>query len=135
MVERRSLHFHSGKTCRMNPSHKDLRYTATNRCVGCARARAVKRDRLMSPATRARVRAQKYASHHKKRGLPDPTRPQPHSCECCGRPRATHRRLDLDHEHASNRFRGWLCNTCNRGIGLLGDTISGVKRALRYLKR
>lgn len=31
-------------------------------------------------------------------------------------------------------FRGWLCGKCNTGIGLLGDTVEGVKRAWVYMK-
>jgi Recombination endonuclease VII len=32
-------------------------------------------------------------------------------------------------------IRGVLCSNCNRGVGLLGDDIEGVRRALDYLKR
>jgi len=32
-------------------------------------------------------------------------------------------------------IRGALCPNCNRGIGLLGDDIQGVRRALEYLHR
>jgi hypothetical protein len=32
-------------------------------------------------------------------------------------------------------IRGVLCQNCNRGIGLLGDDIEGVRRALDYLHR
>jgi Recombination endonuclease VII len=32
-------------------------------------------------------------------------------------------------------IRGVLCPNCNRGIGLLGDDIEGIRRALDYLKR
>lgn len=32
-------------------------------------------------------------------------------------------------------IRGALCQNCNRGIGLLGDSIEGVQKALEYLSR
>ena len=32
------------------------------------------------------------------------------------------------------RIRGLLCQTCNRGIGLLGDTIKSIEKTLAYLK-
>ena len=32
-------------------------------------------------------------------------------------------------------IRGALCQNCNRGLGLLGDDIEGVRRALDYLHR
>ncbi len=43
--------------------------------------------------------------------------------------------MHLDHDHTTGKFRGWLCNCCNRAFGMLGDTISGLERALDYLRR
>ena len=68
------------------------------------------------------------------RGLPDPTRPEPAQCECCGKPQAG-RAMSLDHCHETGEFRGWLCHKCNSGIGALGDDIDGVSLALKYLHR
>jgi hypothetical protein len=43
--------------------------------------------------------------------------------------------LCLDHNHETGKFRGWLCDNCNTGIGKLGDTVEGLERAIAYLKR
>jgi hypothetical protein len=40
----------------------------------------------------------------------------------------------LDHDHETGRARGFLCGRCNKGLGLLGDNIEGLERALAYLK-
>jgi hypothetical protein len=32
-------------------------------------------------------------------------------------------------------IRGLLCSNCNRGLGLLGDDLEGVLRAVEYLRR
>jgi hypothetical protein len=40
----------------------------------------------------------------------------------------------LDHCHSTGKIRGFLCNNCNLGIGLLGDTYSRVKQAVDYLE-
>lgn len=68
------------------------------------------------------------------RGLPEPTRDSPKLCECCGGP-PDKRFLSLDHCHKTGKFRGWLCQRCNMGIGKLGDDESGLLKALEYLRR
>jgi hypothetical protein len=67
----------------------------------------------------------------RQRGMPQPLWPMPGACECCGR----EEKLCLDHCHETGRFRGWLCAYCNRGIGQLGDNLSGALKAVRYLKK
>ena len=69
------------------------------------------------------------------KGQPEPTRPRPKLCECCGGRWPNLRGLHLDHDHTSGRFRGWLCSNCNTGIGKLGDTVDGLKQAIEYLNR
>jgi Recombination endonuclease VII len=67
-------------------------------------------------------------------GLPEPTRDVPELCECCGMPSGK-KIMHLDHCHQTNKFRGWLCQNCNLGIGLLGDSENGLINALNYLRR
>lgn len=62
-------------------------------------------------------------------------------CECCGRPfdntKKGKPRLDHDHgyeEVVLSAFRGYICDRCNTGIGLLGDNIAGLINALTYLR-
>jgi hypothetical protein len=74
------------------------------------------------------------AKMRKNRGLPMATRQKPLLCECCGGLPGK-KALSLDHCHASNEFRGWLCDRCNAGIGMLGDDIKGLMNAVRYLER
>ncbi len=56
-------------------------------------------------------------------------RPPTGICDCCG----ALSKLVLDHDHMNSTFRGWLCNSCNCGIGMLGDDAAGLIRALAYL--
>ena len=51
-------------------------------------------------------------------------------CACC-KVRAP---VDIDHSHSTNELRGLLCRACNIGIGLLGDNLDGLMRAVKYLK-
>ena len=73
------------------------------------------------------------AYYRKRAGLPEPTRPTPENCECCGSKLLGGKKTHLDHCHATGMFRGWLCNKCNLGIGALGDSVAGVENAIRYL--
>jgi hypothetical protein len=87
------------------------------------------------PELRAAFKKKRAEYWRKHCGLPLPTRCCPAKCECCGRKKPVHKSLDLDHCHESGVFRGWLCAGCNRGIGMLGDDLVSVRRAVRYLER
>lgn len=52
-------------------------------------------------------------------------------CHNCGR---TDKKLVFDHDHETLEHRGWLCDNCNRSLGMLGDTIEGLERTILYLK-
>jgi len=39
----------------------------------------------------------------------------------------------LDHDRKTKKFRGWLCEHCNRALGVLGDDIDGILDTLNYL--
>jgi hypothetical protein len=74
------------------------------------------------------------------RGYPAPTRPMPEACEICGKPELQNSRgVCLDHDHETNKFRGWLCTGCNVWLGRLGDTQEGVEKwfnsAMAYFRR
>lgn len=71
----------------------------------------------------------------------------PKFCECCGKlpeesfraksnvTKSGIRKLVLDHDPITKKFRGWICESCNHALGNLGDDIEGVKKALNYLNR
>ena len=57
----------------------------------------------------------------------DPTKP----CEICGKVV----KLVIDHNHETQKFRGFLCSMCNSGLGYFGDDLSVLKSAVEYLER
>ena len=40
----------------------------------------------------------------------------------------------LDHCHITNKFRGWICQSCNLGLSRFYDSISIFKRGIKYLE-
>jgi hypothetical protein len=40
--------------------------------------------------------------------------------------------LVFDHSHEKKIFRGYLHNSCNRSLGVLGDDVKGILTALNY---
>lgn len=148
--------YFTGKPC-MN-GHVARRKVNNSGCTACASAdqkkyrqredvrearRALKqRWRAENPELRKAQRERRLARspvlrrqiRWRKRKLPEPTRPEPKSCEACGKAESG-RALALDHCHVTGVFRGWLCFKCNTGLGKLGDTAAGLRAALAYLER
>ena len=52
------------------------------------------------------------------------------ACEICLK---TPEKIVFDHDHKTREFRGWLCDTCNRSLGVFGDEVPGLIKALNYL--
>ena len=60
-------------------------------------------------------------------------------CAICCKPMELHPKLKndspvMDHDHLTNQFRGILCNSCNRALGLFKDNIKVIENAARYLR-
>jgi hypothetical protein len=55
-------------------------------------------------------------------------------CDICQQAERLKRALCIDHCHKTGKFRGLLCATCNRAIGLLKDSPDLLRRATEYLQ-
>jgi hypothetical protein len=78
-----------------------------------------------------------------KRQHPKPTAVD-YRCPCCGQTeqqiKSTGKFPDrtvwcLDHDHATERFRGWICNDCNRIAGISKDDVSLLRRIADYIEK
>jgi Recombination endonuclease VII len=64
------------------------------------------------------------------------THPRPSHCEGCGVPEAIlDRALCFDHDHATGKFRGWLCFNCNLILGHAKDSRDKLQLLINYLDR
>jgi hypothetical protein len=43
------------------------------------------------------------------------------------------KRLNVDHNHVTNKVRGLLCNSCNLAIGYMCDSVDSLQSAIKYL--
>jgi len=132
-------HYLTGKPCKHG--HNTFRFTKTAQCDEC-----VRRDhKAWSKANpeKGRAYSRRWAAKNpdankrslwKKLGMPEPLRSKPSRCELRGCPPGP-RGLYSDHDHATGKWRGWICFRCNSGIGLLGDTLEDVKKAVAYLEK
>lgn len=58
-------------------------------------------------------------------------REQDGCCAVCGRRVPLH----TDHDHKTKEFRGLVCGSCNRALGLMQDDPERLEAAARYLRR
>jgi hypothetical protein len=52
-------------------------------------------------------------------------------CAICKRALAT---VCIDHDHATGKFRGLLCNQCNLGLGAFADSAGRLRQAADYVE-
>jgi len=56
-------------------------------------------------------------------------------CKKCQHNRRAKYYKPIDHCHSTNKVRGVLCNNCNTALGLVGDNISTLTNAVKYLQK
>jgi Recombination endonuclease VII len=122
--------------CRECAKHAKKRYIARNREIHAARVKKWQlknkdKLRIANKAWRKKNDEKITADRRARQGLPLASRPAPEACECCGKKCSY--RLHLDHDHETGKFRGWLCASCNVGLGYFGDNEAGLFKALAYL--
>lgn len=117
-------------------------------CKNCYRVYNRERYRIRTPEQREQKNLRKkewYAKYRQrikaanslrrtKRQEKIAGRPRPKCCEVCGRPSADGRGLHFDHSHVSGTFRGWLCDNCNRILGMAADHPDILRALADYLE-
>lgn len=137
------------KTCTKCNTEKDLSEYGLNKgsvrsiCKACRRIES--KEWYQKNKERKRELSQKYKHIKKSQDLErtygitmdeykQMLEDQNHVCKICSKPQSTNRSLCVDHCHTTGKVRGLLCDSCNRGLGMLGDNVESLSTALQYLK-
>lgn len=56
-------------------------------------------------------------------------RKKPEQCEICH----SNIKIDFDHHHECNKFRGWICRRCNLVLGMVKDNASLLNKLSKYV--
>lgn len=61
---------------------------------------------------------------------------EPFECPICGKRTIAGltSKVDLDHNHLTGEIRGWICDSCNTGIGRFKDDVQLLKSAIKYVE-
>jgi len=61
---------------------------------------------------------------------------EPFECPICGKRTIAGitSKVVLDHNHRTGVVRGWVCDSCNTGIGRFKDDVELIKRAIKFLE-
>ena len=61
---------------------------------------------------------------------------EPFECPICGKRTIAGitSKVVLDHNHRNGKARGWICDSCNTGIGRFKDDAELLKRAIKFIE-
>jgi len=102
-----------------------------------AREKEYKKDYYSDPINKERMKLLMAESDHLRKygvGLQETKYKYGTICNCCGTDCKSTQPLVTDHCHDTDDIRGRICSEYNLGIGLCGDTVEGLERAIKYLR-
>jgi len=114
--ENLSLSNFNGNTSGSDPFDKSGYRLRRPECSTCTK-------KVSSGTTEAKTLARKMGIPYKA--------PPGTKCEICN----STTNIVFDHDHDTCTFRGRLCNSCNKSMGMLGDNPQGILKAFNYLNK
>ena len=109
---------------------KQDRYRYAHRDEILAKDREAKRRIRSTDPLSNKLRMARYVEKRELEKQRAAGRPRQLSCEICG----CIGRTVFDHCHDSGRFRGWICDRCNKVLGLVRDSRLLLTRLGAYLR-
>lgn len=96
------------------------------------REKAMEKAKQNPEDTRAKrlVISRRASAKRKRLREEEAGRPCPELCELCGEAGE----IVFDHCHATDKFRGWICQRCNRALGHVKDNINLLSKMVMYLR-
>ena len=85
--------------------------------------------RTVNPEDTAKNNAA-YVERQKAKQIALAGRPKPETCEICNE---LNIRIVFDHCHKQGHFRDWICDRCNRVLGLVKDSSELLAKLREYL--
>tara|TARA_R110002051_G_C8622703_1_gene483602 strand:- start:543 stop:968 length:426 start_codon:yes stop_codon:yes gene_type:complete len=111
---------------------------ATKTCTKCGEVKSVD-DFHIAQVTNVggicRVKGRCKTCCNKQRNVTRniiPEWPKPELCEMSNCKRVA---KHPDHDHKTEKFRGWLCTECNTGFGKLGDNWQSAQDLFNYARK
>lgn len=89
-----------------------------------------RRLRALNPE-KEKERTKRFYEKKEKERLKIAGIPKPEFCPICKR---NQYRIVFDHCHTSGNFRGWICDQCNKVLGLVKDSPIILKEMINYLE-
>lgn len=94
--------------------------------------------RMENPDAGKRVHRTYWTKIQEKRAI-ELGRPKPDHCEMCGKDgygQGNKPRIGIcfDHDHETGKARGWLCDRCNKVLGLVKDDPDLLRKMIAYLE-
>lgn len=121
--------------CRQCERDRKRQYMNEYRAANRERSREISREHYRRNKIRRRSQ-----NRQSKYGVSDAVRDlvfadQGHCCGVCGSSQPGPKDWSIDHCHATGKFRGVLCHSCNTGLGLFYDSVQSLEAAIAYLKK
>jgi hypothetical protein len=119
------------------PKHPNGRDGRNSWCQACANALSLAWYHALTPEQKFRRNLRGKAVAY---GL-DPDIIEAHwnthngVCDICQQPPSGSRRLSIEHDHTTGKFRGITCDSCNNGLARFKDDVKLLEAAINYLIR
>ena len=122
-------------TYQMRSSTPITSVTASKQCKECGEVKLLEDFPLFSTAGAGRKNTCKCCSNKqatvRRRLRRQHPVPIPGDCPACGRHTT---KWVLDHDHKTDKFRGYICDSCNVAFGKFDDDSYTMQRSLNWLQ-